>query len=126
MVATDIAGRGIDVEGITHVVNYDLPNVPEDYVHRIGRTARAGASGDAISLMAPEDRRHVRAIETLIGYTIECRTVPGFEHDTAPPSRAAGGDQGKPQRDSRPATARFRSPRRASSFRGRGTRRRAS
>jgi ATP-dependent RNA helicase RhlE len=78
MVATDIAGRGIDVVGITHVVNYDLPNVPEDYVHRVGRTARAGATGDAISLMAPEDRQHVRAIEALIGRTIECRTVEGF------------------------------------------------
>ena len=126
MVATDIAGRGIDVEGITHVVNYDLPNVPEDYVHRIGRTARAGASGDALSLMAPEDRGNVRAIEALIGYPIECRTIPGFEHDTAPPPLEAGRAQRKPQRNSRPAAASFRSPRRASGFRGRGTRRRAS
>src|SRR2546425_13315683 len=57
MVATDIAGRGIDVEDISHVVNYDLPNVPEDYVHRIGRTARAGATGDALSLVRSEERR---------------------------------------------------------------------
>jgi ATP-dependent RNA helicase RhlE len=79
MVATDIAGRGIDVDGIAHVVNYDLPNVPEDYVHRIGRTARAGATGDAISLVSPEDHPHVRGIEKLIGRTIERRNVVGFE-----------------------------------------------
>jgi ATP-dependent RNA helicase RhlE len=78
MVATDIAGRGIDVEGIDHVVNFDLPNVPEDYVHRIGRTARAGATGEAISLMCPEDRPHVRAIESLIGRAIDRRVVEGF------------------------------------------------
>jgi len=78
MVATDIAGRGIDVDGIDHVVNYDLPNVPEDYVHRIGRTARAGATGDALSLVSPEDHPHVRGIEALIGQTLERRVVPGF------------------------------------------------
>jgi ATP-dependent RNA helicase RhlE len=78
MVATDIAGRGIDVEGIAHVVNFDMPNVPEDYVHRIGRTARAGAAGDALSLVSPEEHSYVRAIEALIGYAIERRTVEGF------------------------------------------------
>jgi ATP-dependent RNA helicase RhlE len=78
MVATDIAGRGIDVDGIAHVVNFDLPNVPEDYVHRIGRTARAGATGDAISLVSPEDHPHVRGIERLIGQTIERRNITGF------------------------------------------------
>ncbi len=83
MVATDIAGRGIDVDGIAHVVNYDLPNVPEDYVHRIGRTARAGATGDAISLVSPEDHLHVRGIETLIGQTIERRNITGFETGVA-------------------------------------------
>jgi ATP-dependent RNA helicase RhlE len=126
MVATDIAGRGIDVVGINHVVNYDLPNVPEDYVHRIGRTARAGATGDAISLLAPEDRRYVRAIEALIGITIESRTVPGFEHDSASPSAEAERPRAIPRRSSRPARTSFRSPRRASSWRGRGTRRKAS
>ena len=83
MVATDIAGRGIDVEGIAHVVNYDLPNVPEDYVHRIGRTARAGASGDALSLVSPEDHPHVRGIESLIGAKIERRIVQGFAETKA-------------------------------------------
>jgi ATP-dependent RNA helicase RhlE len=78
MVATDIAGRGIDVENIGHVVNFDLPNVPEDYVHRIGRTARAGATGAALSLVSPEDHPHVQGIETLIGQTIERRVMEGF------------------------------------------------
>jgi ATP-dependent RNA helicase RhlE len=66
LVATDIAARGIDVEGITHVINYDLPNIPESYVHRIGRTARAGKSGVAISFCAAEERACLRDIEALI------------------------------------------------------------
>ncbi len=66
LVATDIAARGIDVDGVTHVVNFDLPNVPESYVHRIGRTARAGRAGVAISLCDPSERPHLRGIEKLI------------------------------------------------------------
>ena len=66
LVATDIAARGIDVEGVTHVINFDLPNVPETYVHRIGRTARAGASGVAWSFCARDERTHLSSIETLI------------------------------------------------------------
>jgi ATP-dependent RNA helicase RhlE len=66
LVATDIAARGIDVEGISHVVNYDLPNVAESYVHRIGRTGRAGANGHAISFCDPEERRLLTDIERLI------------------------------------------------------------
>jgi ATP-dependent RNA helicase RhlE len=67
LVATDIAARGIDVDGITHVVNYELPNVPDTYVHRIGRTARAGAAGAAISLCDGEERAYLRDIERTIG-----------------------------------------------------------
>ncbi len=67
LVATDIAARGIDIDGITHVINYELPNVPETYVHRIGRTARAGAGGAAISLCDGEERAYLRDIERLIG-----------------------------------------------------------
>jgi ATP-dependent RNA helicase RhlE len=79
LVATDIAARGLDVEGISHVVNFDIPNVPEDYVHRIGRTARADAAGDAISLVASDEVGFVRDIERLIGATIPRRVVRGFE-----------------------------------------------
>ena len=70
LVATDIAARGIDVDGISHVVNYDLPNVPETYVHRIGRTARAGAAGIAISLCDGEEMAFLRDIEKLIRMSI--------------------------------------------------------
>jgi ATP-dependent RNA helicase RhlE len=84
LVATDIAARGIDIDGITHVVNYELPNVPETYVHRIGRTARAGAAGAAISLCDGEERAYLRDIERLIG-----QKVPVFARPGAPSRRAA-------------------------------------
>src|SRR2546427_12064879 len=70
LIATDIAARGIDVEGISHVVNYDLPNIPENYVHRIGRTARAGADGVAISFCDVDERVFLRDIEKLIRMSI--------------------------------------------------------
>jgi ATP-dependent RNA helicase RhlE len=70
LVATDIAARGIDVDGISHVINYDLPNIPESYVHRIGRTARAGADGVAISFCDAEERAYLRDIEKLIRISI--------------------------------------------------------
>jgi ATP-dependent RNA helicase RhlE len=70
LVATDIAARGIDVDGITHIINFELPNVPEDYVHRIGRTARAGAHGTAISLCDPSEQPYLRDIEKLIKHKI--------------------------------------------------------
>jgi ATP-dependent RNA helicase RhlE len=70
LIATDIAARGIDVDGITHVINYDLPNEPESYVHRIGRTARAGAEGIAISFCDAEEFAYLRSIEKLIGLSI--------------------------------------------------------
>jgi ATP-dependent RNA helicase RhlE len=79
LVATDIAARGIDIESLPHVVNYDLPHVPEDYVHRIGRTGRAGESGQAVSLVSGEDRTLLRDIERLIGKQIEQKVIPGFE-----------------------------------------------
>ena len=79
LVATDIASRGLDIEELPHVVNYDLPHVPEDYVHRIGRTGRAGLSGEAVSLVCGEDRPLLAAIERLINRRIEQRTIAGFE-----------------------------------------------
>jgi len=85
LVATDIAARGIDVSGITHVVNFDLPVDAESYVHRIGRTARAGASGIAISLCAPEERAHLRAIERLTGVPLlPAGEVPGWAMPSSP------------------------------------------
>ena len=78
LVATDIVARGIDVDGISHVINFDLPTVPEDYVHRIGRTARAGKSGIAFSLLAPEEHDQLRDIEKTIGATIGCEDHEGF------------------------------------------------
>ena len=80
LVATDIVARGIDVEGISHVINYDLPNVPEDYVHRIGRTARAGKSGTAFTLFAPEEQEQLRDIEKTIGAVIACEDHEGFAY----------------------------------------------
>jgi len=94
LIATDIAARGLDVDGISHVVNFDLPNVPEDYVHRIGRTARAGKSGEAISLAAPEERTQLVAIERLIGKPIRREQITGF---TPPPDAAQGSAQRRPQ-----------------------------
>ena len=79
LVATDIAARGLDIEDLPHVVNFDLPHVPEDYVHRIGRTGRAGATGEALSLVSSEDRPLLAAIERLINKKIEMRQAEGFE-----------------------------------------------
>jgi ATP-dependent RNA helicase RhlE len=90
LVATDIAARGIDVDGISHVVNFDLPNVPETYVHRIGRTARAGAAGVAISLCHAEEAAYLRDIEKLIRMSIPATDHRGFPRQpqsTAIPSR---------------------------------------
>jgi ATP-dependent RNA helicase RhlE len=79
LVATDIAARGLDIEELPHVVNYDLPHVAEDYVHRIGRTGRAGASGQAVSLISSEERSLLSAVERLISRRIEQTVVAGFE-----------------------------------------------
>ena len=81
LVATDIAARGIDIDQLPHVVNYDLPNVPEDYIHRIGRTGRAGATGEAISLVCVDERDFLRDIERLIKREIPSVVVPGFAPD---------------------------------------------
>jgi ATP-dependent RNA helicase RhlE len=80
-VATDIAARGIDIDQLPHVVNFDLPNVPEDYVHRIGRTGRAGASGEAISLVCIDEKVFLADIEKLLGRSLPKEVVAGFEVD---------------------------------------------
>jgi ATP-dependent RNA helicase RhlE len=101
LVATDIAARGIDVDGVTHVVNYDMPNVPEQYVHRIGRTARAGASGMAVSLVAPDEADYLRDIEKLIRMKIPAvdRRPPGTPSRLPPPKQGQrqGNGQGHHQ-----------------------------
>jgi len=79
LVATDIAARGIDIDELPHVVNYDLPNVPEDYVHRIGRTGRAGSSGQAVSLVSADEFKLLRDIERLIGKAVDREQIDGFE-----------------------------------------------
>ncbi|QNJ98092.1 DEAD/DEAH box helicase [Constantimarinum furrinae] len=79
LVATDIAARGLDIPLLPHVINYELPNIPEDYVHRIGRTGRAGASGEAISIVSVDEDEYVRAIEKLLGERLQEETIPGFE-----------------------------------------------
>jgi ATP-dependent RNA helicase RhlE len=87
LVATDIAARGIDVDGISHVVNYDFPMHSEDYVHRIGRTGRAHAVGDAISFITPEDQGPLRSLERFIGRGIVRKKAEGFDYNQAAPSR---------------------------------------
>jgi len=82
LVATDIAQRGLDISGITHVINYDVPQQPEDYVHRIGRTGRAAATGDAYTFMSPDEIAMVRTIERVIGQQIPRISVPGFDFGT--------------------------------------------
>jgi len=96
LVATDIAARGIDVDGISHVINFELPNEPESYVHRIGRTARAGAGGVAIAFCDPTERAYLKSIEKLTRVQL---TVTGT------PPREAGADQtdARPPREARPA-----------------------
>src|SRR5690606_27639220 len=80
LVATDIVARGIDVEALEHVVNFDVPNVPEDYIHRVGRTARAEATGDAYTFVSPDEENDMRAIERAVGRRIERRQLAGFDY----------------------------------------------
>jgi len=89
LVATEVAARGLDIKELPHVVNYELPNVPEDYVHRIGRTARAGGAGCAISLVAPDEIPLLRDIERLLSRTLATTALPAFPGWRPPPAHAA-------------------------------------
>lgn len=95
LVATDIAARGLDIPLLPHVINFELPNVAEDYIHRIGRTGRAGASGEALSLVSSEETSYLQDIEKLLGLKLPVEIVPGFEPDpnasTEPIKQGQGG-----------------------------------
>ena len=101
LVATDIAARGIDIDALPYVINYELPNIPEDYVHRIGRTGRAGMEGEAISLVCHDERGHLRDIEKLIKRNLERVVIPGFEQSATAIPRPVQPPRGarKPQGD---------------------------
>jgi len=88
LVATEVAARGLDIKELPHVVNYELPNVPEDYVHRIGRTARAGGTGCAISLVAPDELPLLRDIEKLLARKLAITPLPAYAVSGSPPARA--------------------------------------
>ena len=87
LVATDIAARGIDVEALPHVINFDVPVAPEDYIHRVGRTARAGLIGDALTFASPAEQPLVNAIERAVGRSITRRTIDGFDYNAKPEGR---------------------------------------
>jgi superfamily II DNA/RNA helicase len=98
LVATDVAGRGLDIRGVSHVVNFDLPLAPEDYVHRIGRTGRGGADGIAVALVGPQDWVRLSAIERFLGEPLERVTIPGLEPRLAEPRSRSG----RPNRSRKP------------------------
>jgi ATP-dependent RNA helicase RhlE len=124
LIATEVAARGLDIEQLPHVVNYELPMVPSDYVHRIGRTGRAGATGDAISLVCADEGSLLREIERLLGQPIPTEVVPGFEpnpNERAEPIRQrSGGTRHQPRRQ---APSQHRSTGRPSAGGGRRPRR---
>ena len=115
LVATDVASRGLDIEGLPQVINFDIPRSPEDYVHRIGRTGRAGLTGEAISLVAPEDLDSLAQIEKLIRKKIDRVLVPGFEPDGGTLATLMGRDaippreRRQPERERPAASARHAS-----------------
>ncbi len=121
LVATDVASRGLDIEGLPQVINFDVPRAPEDYVHRIGRTGRAGLTGEAISLVSPEDAESISAIEKLIKKSIERVLVPGFEPNAGTAATLVGGpprgegrsDRGRPRREGPRPEREAREPREA-------------
>ena len=104
LVATDIAARGIDVSGVSHVINYDIPDTPDAYIHRIGRTGRAECTGDAFTLTTGEDAPIVRAITRVLGAPIERRTLSDFDYSAPAPSKTGGND--RPRRHPAPSARR--------------------
>lgn len=113
LVATDIAARGIDVSQVSHVINYDIPDTAEAYIHRIGRTGRAARSGDAFTLVTSEDTAMVRTIERVLKTPLEQRTVPGFDYSVAAPKKDS-----EFARPPRPAMPGRKSPRQSGAKKG--------
>ncbi len=103
MVATDIAARGLDVESISHVINYDMPDTADAYIHRIGRTGRAQRTGDAFTLITPEDNDMIRSLERIMGGPIKRETLEGFDYKAPAPPRSESGGRGRgtPRDDAR-------------------------
>jgi ATP-dependent RNA helicase RhlE len=116
LIATEVAARGLDIRELPHVVNFELPHVPEDYVHRIGRTARAGNSGMAISLVSPDEAPQLRDIEKLLGHALPTAPLPEYPLRHAPAELTAA----------RPAAAGVRRPHAPRPSRGRSHRRPAN
>jgi ATP-dependent RNA helicase RhlE len=101
LVATDIASRGLDITGVTHVINYNVPEHPEDYVHRIGRTGRAAAEGEAFTLFSPDELHHMQQIEQLLGRPIERRKLDGFRYFSEPILTPGGAKTAAPRKRNR-------------------------
>jgi ATP-dependent RNA helicase RhlE len=110
LVATDVASRGLDIEGLPQVINFDVPHSPEDYVHRIGRTGRAGLPGEAISLVAPQDHDAMAAIERLIKKRIERQLIPGFGPSGASVATMMGDQPSRKEKERRPVPSTQRRP----------------
>ncbi len=100
LVATEVAARGLDIKELPHVVNYELPNVPEDYVHRIGRTARAGTTGSAVSLVSPDEAPLLRDIERILRRSLPNAPLPEYPISASPAGSSAGDDR-PPRRQGR-------------------------
>lgn len=102
MVATDIAARGLDVERISHVINFDMPDTADAYIHRIGRTGRAERAGDAFTLVTPEDNDMIRSLERIMGEPLTRTTLPDFDYAVAAPARSAHESRGRGRGETRP------------------------
>jgi ATP-dependent RNA helicase RhlE len=105
LVATDVASRGLDIEGISHVINYDVPRSPDDYIHRSGRTARVQATGESFTFVAPDEEREMEAIERAMGRPLQRVKLPDFDYD-----RGGAGAQAHPGREARPDRHRHAAP----------------